>query len=135
MNMEQSAEAYCLIVAICAYVLIQANMTVPPNLFSRQEMAQLSHVSIGHVLLEEAVRVRRSLEYLEDPTHMSILTTWFFYGSYSGLGRDNTAWSYLREATTQAQLLGLHEEDTYKSDPLDLARKRVLYWLLLVAER
>jgi hypothetical protein len=135
MNMEHSAEAYCLIVALCAYVLIQANMTVPPNLFSRPEMSQLSHISIGHVLLEEAVRVRRSFDYLEDPTQISILTAWFFYGSYFGLGRDNTAWSYLREATTQVQLLGLHDEDSYKNDPIDLSRKRVLYWLLFVAER
>lgn len=135
MTIDHSAEAYCLILSLCAYVLIQANMTVPPNLFTRPEMAQLSHVSIGQVLLEEAVRVRRSFDYLENPTHASILTAWFFYGSYFGLGRDNTAWSYLREATTQAQLLGLHDEEAYKTDPIDVSRKRVLYWLLLVAER
>ena len=40
-----------------------------------------------------------------------------------------------REATTQAQLLGMHEEETYKHDPLDTSRKRVLYWLLFIAER
>jgi hypothetical protein len=135
MNIDHSAEAYCMIVALCAYVIIQANMPLPPNLFSRTEMAQLSHVGIGHVFLEEAVRVRRSIDYLEDPTHMSVLTAWFFYGSYFGLGRDNTAWSYLREATTQAQLLGLHDEDTYKADPVDMSRKRALYWLLFIAER
>ena len=135
MSIEHSAEAYCMVVALCAYVMIQANMTVSPNLLPRPEMAQLSNVSMGHVLLEEAVRVRKGFEYLETPTHTSLLTSWFFYGCFFGLGKDNTAWSYLREATTQAHLLGLHEEETHKNDPLDVSRRRVLYWLLLVAER
>lgn len=124
-----------MVVALCAYVMIQANMTVPPNLLPRPEMAQLSNVSIGHILLEEAVRVRKGFDYLENPSHLSLLTSWLFHGSYFGLGKDNTAWSYLREATTQAQLLGLHEEEAYKNDPLDISRKRVLYWLLFIAER
>ena len=33
------------------------------------------------------------------------------------------------------QLLGMHDEETYKHDPLDVSRKRVLYWLLFIAER
>ena len=135
MSIEHSTEAYCVIVALCAYVMIQANMTLPPDLLPRPEMAQLSNVGVGHVLLEEAVRVRKGFDYLETPTQLSILTSWLFYGCYSGLGRDNTAWSFLREATTQAQLLGLHDEESYKNDPLDVSRKRVLYWLLFVAER
>ncbi|KAF1966937.1 hypothetical protein BU23DRAFT_307139 [Bimuria novae-zelandiae CBS 107.79] len=135
LSMEHSTEAYCMIVALCAYVMIQANMTISSNLLPRPEMAQLSNVSIGHVLLEEAVRVRKGFDYLENPTHHSLLTSWLFYGCYFELGKDNTAWSYLREATTQAHLLGLHEEETHKSDPYDVSRKRVLYWLLLVAER
>lgn len=135
LSIEHSCESYCMIVALCAYVMIQANMTVSPSLLPRPEMAQLSNVSVGHVLLEEAVRVRKGIAYLETPTHLSLLTSWLFYGSYFGLGKDNTAWSYLREATTQAHLLGLHEEETHKNDPLDLSRKRVLYWLLLIAER
>lgn len=135
MSIEHSTEAYCMIVALCAYVMIQANMTVPPELLPRSEMAHLSNISIGHVLVEEAIRVRRGLDYLENPSHLSVLTSWFFYGCQFGLGRDNSAWSYLRCATTQAQLLGWHDEEAYKSDPLDNTRRRVLYWLLYVTER
>ncbi|KAF2003822.1 hypothetical protein P154DRAFT_427947 [Amniculicola lignicola CBS 123094] len=135
MSMEHSNEAYCLLAGLCAYVMIQADMTVSPSVLPRQEMAQMSNVSLGHVLLEEAVRVRKGFDYLESPTPTSVLTSWFFHGGYFGLGRDNTAWSYLREATTQAQLLAMHDEETYKHDPLDVSRRRVLYWLLLVAER
>jgi hypothetical protein len=79
--------------------------------------------------------VRNSLDYRENPTHMTVLTSWFYCGSYFGLPRENTAWGYLREATTNAQLLGMDDEETYKHDPLDISRKRVLYWLLFMAER
>ncbi|KAF1841460.1 uncharacterized protein K460DRAFT_408922 [Cucurbitaria berberidis CBS 394.84] len=134
-NMERSTEAYCMIVALCAYVMIQANMKVSPSLLQRPEMAQMSNIGLGHVLLEESVRVRKSYDHREAPTHLTVLTSWFYSGSYFGLARENTAWAYLREATTQAQLLGMHEEQTYKHDLLDITRKRALYWLLFIAER
>jgi hypothetical protein len=134
-NMDRSTEAYCLIVALCAYVMIQANMKVPPVMLSRPEVAQMSNVTLGHALLEESVRVRNGYDFRENPTHMGVLTSWFYCGSYFGLARENTAWGYLREATTQAQLLGMHDEETYKHDPLDISRKRVLYWHLFMAER
>lgn len=134
-NMDRSTEAYCMIVALCAYVMIQANMKLSPSVLLRPEFAQMSNVSYGHILLEESVRLRKGYEYRENPTHMTVLTSWFYYGSYFGLAKENTAWSYLREATTQAQLLGMHDEETYKHDPLDISRKRVLYWLLFMAER
>ncbi|UPX13701.1 uncharacterized protein EKO05_0004200 [Ascochyta rabiei] len=134
-NMDRSIEAYCMVVALCAYVMIQANMKVQPNLLERPEMAQMSNVSFGHILLEESIRVRRGYDYRESPTHWTVLTSWLYCGCYFGLAKENTAWSYLREATTQAQLLGMHDEETYKHDPLDTSRKRVLYWLLFMAER
>jgi hypothetical protein len=134
-NMDRSVEAYCMVVALCAYVMIQANMKVQPNLLERPELAQMSNVSFGHILLEESVRVRRGCDYRENPTHFTVLTSWLYTGCYFGLAKENTAWSYLREATTQAQLLGMHDEETYKHDPLDTSRKRVLYWLLFMAER
>jgi len=135
MSIEHSIEAYCMIAALCAYVMIQSNMTVSPDLLQRQELAQMTNVGIGQVLLDESVAARKGLNYLEHPTHLSVLTSWFYYGCYFGLGWDNTAWSYLREATTQAQLLGMHDEEIYKNDPLDISRRRVLYWLLFVTER
>lgn len=134
-NMDRSIENYCMIVSLCAYVMIQANMKVQPNLLERQDMAQMSNVQLGHILLEESVRVRRGYDYRENPTAQTVLTSYLYSGCYSGLAKENTAWTYLREATTQAQLLNMHDEETYKHDPLDTSRKRVLYWLLFMAER
>jgi hypothetical protein len=134
-GMEHSIEAYCMIAALCAYVMIQANHKPRMSVLPHPELARMSNVGIGHVLLEESVRVRQSYDHRENHTHMSVLTSWFYSGCYSGLARENTAWTYLRYATTQAQLLGMHDEETYKHDPLDASRKRVLYWLLFIAER
>jgi hypothetical protein len=115
--------------------MVQANYKPPASVLPRPEMAHMSNVGIGHVLLEESVRVRQGYDHRETPTPMSVLTSWFYSGCYFGLARENTAWTYLRDATTQAQLLGMHDEETYKNDPLDISRKRVLYWLLFIAER
>jgi hypothetical protein len=110
--MDRSTEAYYMVVALCAYVMIQANHKPPFNVLPRPEMAHMSNVGIGHVLLEESVRVRQGYNHRENPTHMSVLTSWFYSGCYFELVRENTAWTYLRDATTQAQLLGMHDEET-----------------------
>ncbi|KAF3031305.1 hypothetical protein E8E12_001287 [Didymella heteroderae] len=134
-NMDRSIEAYSVIVALCSYVMIQANMKVQPSLLERHEMAQMSNIQFGHVLLEESVRVRRGYDYRENPTAFTVLTSWLYCGCYFGLTKDNTAWTYLREAITHAQLLGMHDEESYKHDLPDTSRKRVLYWQLFMAER
>jgi hypothetical protein len=95
----------------------------------------MSNVTLSHALFEESVRVWSSYDFRVNPNHMTVLTSWYCYGSYFGLARVSTAWGFLREATTHAQLLGMHKEDTYKHDPLETSRKRVLYWLLFIEER
>jgi hypothetical protein len=123
-NMENSTEAYCLIVTLCVYVMIQAKMRDPEL-----------DMSLCHALLEESVRARHGYEHRKNPTHMTVLTSWFYSGIYFGLAQENTAWVYLQEAITYAHVLGMHEEATYKHDPLDISRKQVLYWFLFISER
>lgn len=134
-SMDRSLEAYSMVVALIAFCMIQADYKADPNNLERQDMARLSSIQFGHILVEESVRVRRGSDHRENPTPYTVLTSYLYYLCYFGLGKENTAWTYLREATTQAQLLGMHEEETYKHDPLDSSRKRVLYWLLFIAER
>jgi len=110
-------------------------MRVPADMLSRPEVSQMSNMTLGHALLEESVRARNGYDYRENPTQMTVLTSWLYCGSYFDLARETTAWGYLREATTQARLLDMHKEETYKHDPLDISRKRVLYWLLFITER
>lgn len=135
MNTAQSTEAYCMITALCAFVMIQANFKPPPETLSRPEMVQMPSVMIGQYMLEESIRVRKGYDYINQPTILSILTSFLYYSCFYNLEKDNAAWTYLREATTQAQLLNMHDEDTYKPPSPDQLKKRALYWLLMVAER
>ncbi|KAF2154552.1 hypothetical protein K461DRAFT_222293 [Myriangium duriaei CBS 260.36] len=126
--MEINVEAYCLVTSLCAYMLIQPNLLLnaPGN----------QGPTLGLTLLKEALRVRKGCDYLEEPTIMSVITSFFLFGCYFCLDKTNTAWFHLREATTLAYVVRLHEEDSYATlGPVEASRRRRLYWLLFVTER
>ena len=106
-QMETNPEAYCLVAALCAYMMIQ------PNIESA-DVQPVPSIHLGHTLLQEAIRVRKSFNYPENGTVWSVITSFFFFGSYFCLDRHNTAWFHLREATTLAQIMGMQNEATYK---------------------
>lgn len=134
--MDTDIEAYCLVVSLCAYMMIQPNMSLPSGAFDELEIPPQSSLELGHTLLQEALRVRRYSNYIETPTIWSVISSFFFFGSYFCLDKQNTAWFHLREATTLAQILGMHEEANYGSlDVIENSRQRRLYWLLFVTER
>ena len=133
LQMEHSIEAYCTMASLCTYVLFQPSMVLPQT---SSFGANLSASALGHLLLEEAIRVRKGYEYFENPTIMTIYTSFFIFCSYFALDRQNAAWSYLRQALTFAHVMNLHEEDTYKDDDLiSTSRKRRMYWTLFISER
>lgn len=128
--MELNVEAYCLVTSLCAYMLIQ------PNLMLSNNGGQTPGPSLGLTLLAESLRVRKGCDYLEEPSIMSVITSFFLFGCYFCLDKTNTAWFHLREATTLAYVTRLHEEDSYATlDPVEASRRRRLYWLLFVTER
>jgi hypothetical protein len=127
-SMERSTESYCLIVALCAYVKIQANLEAPSA-----ETGQTS-VTSGQALLAESERIRNKYDFRENPTYMTVLTSWFYCVSYFALAKQNTAWIYLREASTQVQLLNKHGEMAYKNDEFDFSSECVLVWLCSQAD-
>ncbi|KAJ4347658.1 hypothetical protein N0V95_005231 [Ascochyta clinopodiicola] len=133
-NMEFLDEAYAMVLALCAYATIRAGMIIPFNYLERRDAPRVD-VQSANALLEESVRIRRDYACRQHPTHQTILASWFCYNCYLEMAQENAAWSYLREATTQAQLLGMHDENTYRLSPQDAPQKRVLYWLLFIAER
>ncbi|KAK7514664.1 uncharacterized protein IWZ02DRAFT_181478 [Phyllosticta citriasiana] len=134
--MDQNVEAYCMITALCAYMLVQPNMTLPPTIVPRGPDGPIPNVNFGHVLLEESVRVRKGYNHAENPSRYSVITSFFYFCCYHCLDKQNSAWYYLREATTYAQILGMHDEETYKTgDYIETARRRRLYWVLFINER
>jgi hypothetical protein len=136
-QMEQSVEAYCLVVSLCAYMMIQPNMNLPPGAFQDLEVQPQPSIELGQLLLQETLRVRKGYDYVETPTIWTVITSFFLFGSYFCLDKHNTAWFHLREATTLAQIMGMHDESHYtlSGDVIEESRKRRLYWLLFVTER
>ncbi|TKA71511.1 hypothetical protein B0A49_06877 [Cryomyces minteri] len=135
-QMDTSIEAYCLVTSLCAYMMIQPNMSLPANLLPDGEMGPGASTALGNAVLQEALRVRKGYNYVESPTVWSVITSFFFFGSFFCLDKHNTAWFHLREATTLAELIGMHEEATYSTgDIAESSRTRRLYWLLFVTER
>lgn len=135
-QMDTNVEAYCLVVSLCAYMMIQPNMVLPHDAFLNTDVQPTTSLHMGHILLQECVRIRRAYNYVDNPTVWSVITSFFLFGSYFCLDRHNTAWFHLREATTLAQIMSMHEERTYQiPDIVESSRKRRLYWLLFVTER
>lgn len=136
-QMEVNIEAYCLVTSLCAYMMIQPNMVLPSGAFNDLEVPPQPSLELGQQLLKETLRVRKGYDYVEAPTVWSVITSFFLFGSYFCLDKHNTAWFHLREASTLAQLMGMHEESHYQisGDVIENSRKRRLYWLLFVTER
>ncbi|KAF2837896.1 hypothetical protein M501DRAFT_908623, partial [Patellaria atrata CBS 101060] len=135
-SMDHSIEAYCMVTALCAWMMIQPDMVIPPNVALHGEAGSMNAQNLGPVLLEEVVLVRKGYNYVENPTLLSVLTSFFCFGCFFCLDKHNSAWFHLMEATTLAQLLGIHDEETYKSgSSLENSRKRRLFWILFVTER
>ncbi|PNS20459.1 Transcriptional activator protein acu-15 [Sphaceloma murrayae] len=134
-QMDTNVEAYCLVSSLCAYMLIQPHMVLPlpPDAPPGSEPSTLP---TGQILLQETLRVRKAHDYIESPSVLSVMTSFFLFGSYFCLDKNNTAWFHLREATTLAYDIHMHEEDSYAGlDPIETSRRRRLYWLLFVTER
>ena len=135
-QMDTDPEAYCLVVSLCAYMLIQPNLDLRPSAFDGLETPTRSNAQLGQALLAEAVRFRKGFNYTESPTSWSVMTSFFFFACYFCMDMHGTAWFHLREATTLALTVGMHEEATYRTaDIVESSRMRRLYWLLFVTER
>jgi len=132
---DTSAEVYCLVASLCAFIMVQQGMTLPGGWGSDAEGPQ-SRYGTASALLDEVLRVRKTYDYIEAPTLMTVQTSFFLFGSYFGLDKHNNAWFHLREASTMAQIMGMHEENSYlMGDPVENIYRRRCYWLLLVTER
>lgn len=132
-----SSEVYCLTAALCAFVMVQPGMTLAgqPSKSCDGEAPQ-SRYGFANLLLEDALRVRKGLDYVASPSLVCVQTSFFLFGSYFTLEKQNACWFHLREAATLAQIMSMHEEATYLAgDPQENIYKRRTYWLLLATER
>ncbi|KAJ8124812.1 hypothetical protein O1611_g8828 [Lasiodiplodia mahajangana] len=135
MFIEQNPDTYCLLTSLSAYMMFQPGMSLPTGDPMLEHMPG-AHIVSGTLLMEEAIRVRRGIDYLESPTLNTLCTSYFLFCSYYALEMHEKAWYYLREATTLAHMCGMTKEESYvQYDNVESSRRRRLYWLLFVTER
>lgn len=135
-DMNCSVEAYCLLASLCAFVLIQPGIEIKIGKGSDGLAGPSNNTVLGIMLLDEALRMRKAHDYIENPSIASVMTSFFLFGCYFGLNKHNTTWFHLREATASAQILGMQEESYYVEGFVqESSRKRRLFWLLFITER
>ncbi|KAJ0108122.1 colonial-26 [Diaporthe amygdali] len=133
--MDQNLDAYCLLAALSAFMMIQPGMTIPGDPYGLDSMPGANIVS-STVLLEETIRVRKGFDYTDNPTMNTLCTSYFLFACYYGLEMHEKAWFHLREASTMIQIIGMNKEEAYvQFDDVESARRRRLYWLFFVTER
>ena len=129
------AETFCLIGSLCAFMMVQPGMKNPGN-FAMDPVAVKDRCVAASALLEEVIRVRKTYDYVSEPTLDGVRTSFFLCAADFNLDRHNTAWFHLREATTLAHIMGMHEEQSYHvGQRLGNIYRRRLYWLLFLTER
>ncbi|RBQ82984.1 hypothetical protein VDGD_04640 [Verticillium dahliae] len=133
--MEQNRDTYCLLTALCGFMVVQPGMALPLGDYNL-DMYPGADLAASQVLLEECLRVRRGHDYLDSPTLDTLATSFFIFAIYQSIELHDKAWFYLREATTMVHLSGMNKEETYGQwDAAESSRRRRLYWLFFVLER
>lgn len=134
--MEQNQDAYCMLASMCAFVMLQPGMNMPAGDVYNLDMVPGANIISSQLLLEEAMRVRKGHDYLDNITLNALTTNFFLFGCYYSQEMHDKAWYYLREATTMIQMAGLHQEEHYPHlEPAEASRRRRIYWLFYVLER
>ena len=132
-------EIYCLIAALCAFIMVQPgmNLNVSGALGESYEgEPPQSRYGYASMLLEDLLRVRKTLDLVESPSLAAVQTSFLLFSSYFGLENQNACWFYSREAATLAQIMRMDDEATYAvGHPVESVYKRRTYWLLVVTER
>ncbi|MCJ1309164.1 hypothetical protein MMC25_002819 [Agyrium rufum] len=134
-DMQTSADAFCLIGALCSFIIIQPGLSLATagEEVPREERGRKS--SRGAGIVEEVVKMRKIYNSVENASTTTVVTAFLLSASYFGLEKHNSAWFYLREAITLAQILGMGDESTYVTNDPASQMRRQLYWLLFVADR
>ncbi|CAK7214460.1 hypothetical protein SBRCBS47491_002150 [Sporothrix bragantina] len=154
---EDDYESWTLAASVCAGVIAQLRLpehqkplasptspkspkspTSPSSPSSPGSTAFPGPVS-SHKFAADAEHFRTLYDYREQISVSSLLASFFLHIYYANDGRLRTAGLYLREALTQAHMLGLHRSDTYATLQEDDRNERELrlrvYWVLFVSER
>ncbi|KAG5984642.1 hypothetical protein E4U55_003863 [Claviceps digitariae] len=96
-----------------------------------------SDVPTAEFFISETVRARAFCDCVERPSLTTVQTSFFLFSAFFCLGKDTSAWHYIREAITVLQSLRFHEESTYSGiqDAVTARYTRRMFWVLFITER
>lgn len=127
---RMSSDLYCFLCALCAATVVQLDDSIP------QPPSPHPSKPADHLFAEECMRERRTYDYIENMSTLSIMTSFFLFAYYGNHERHLQAWHYLQESITFAENLNMDDEASYdKLDRVEMQWRRRLYWLLFITER
>jgi hypothetical protein len=134
-HLHHHSEQYGLITALCAAIILQPEILGPPG--ASEDPTNVDKLPSSELFISETCRSRQHCNHIETPTLATVQTSFFLFAASFSIGKDNSAWFYIREAMTMLQLRRLHEEDTYSAmtDPQYMTYCRRTFWLLFITER
>lgn len=125
-----SIEAYCLLSALCAHVLLVLGDEGAPN---TPDSTPQPHTSRGKMLLSEAQLARDHLQRRPSSTSIEmVLAVFWIYNCESALSHHALAFYFLREATTLFLML---KTERWNSGSASQVLTTRLFWVLLITER
>lgn len=132
-HLNTSPEVYCLIATLCSFIMVQPGMVLPGTPGAHQDSNRYVN---AEALLGEALNIRKSYDFVENPSLLAVQTSFFLFACYFSLEKQNTAWYHLIQATTLAQMTKMHEESSYLTgDKIENMYRRRSFWLILLTER
>ncbi|CAK7275202.1 hypothetical protein SEPCBS119000_006574 [Sporothrix epigloea] len=136
MSLDATLDTYCLLSSLSAFMFLQPGISAPALDPYGLDNIPGSSIMTATLLLEETLRVRKSCDYMSNPTLYTLATEYFLFACHYGLDLHDKAWCNLRDATTLIHLARMDREEAYQAvDKADATCLRRLYWLLYAAER
>ncbi len=125
-------DMYCFLCAICAATIVQ--LQVNHNMPELPPLHPLK--ATDDFFAEECLRERKTFDYIEIPSTLSVMTSFFLFAYFGNHEKHRKAWHYLQETIAFAENLDMDDEKSYLDlNPTEAQWRRRLYWLLFITER
>ncbi len=118
-----------MLLSLCAFAITQP-------VFISEHPSSSSRASQAKQLMNEAIKMRSSFDFGENPTLEGVLTSFFLFGCLFGSNQHNAAWLRLREAIDLAVTMRLNDPESYSRLSADERGQRLRMFLVLsISER
>ncbi|KAI9711179.1 MAG: hypothetical protein M1820_002166 [Bogoriella megaspora] len=127
------SEQYLLLCSLSAATIVQLDAAsqapqVGGNYGDSEAAAQ--------VFAKECLRERHNVEYVDNPTELTVMTSFFLFAYFGNLEKSEKAWYYLQETISFAQVMELDNESKMATlEPMESLWRRRQFWLLFVTEK